>query len=307
MRIRRAFSTAFFAVVLVPFFSCASLVDKTGALLDGSAFAQKIFASYSSSENPDVTISLAHNKGSGDDIVVLIEHKRFPNLLFHGKVVAPNGGGDFDTAAKSRFALTHYTFFCSGVYGWNEFSMDISASGTFEKISPPDTRGKKKGTARISFDGNIETVGISSGKIRRGDGRMTGEQAVTALRNRRERIAAVVEWMRAYNFDGEITASPVFESQKAFAAYWKPILMPELSPKKKRTARYNSPKSVAWEKGGAEWVFAEDVYWNKTYTALIFPEYLCPVRDSGALLRDWEESVSWIYLAYSWQEVIESL
>jgi hypothetical protein len=307
MQIRCAFSAAFFSVVLVPFFSCASAVDKAGAFLDGSAFGQKIFASYTSSENPDVTISLAHNKDSGNDIAVIIGHRRFPNLLFHGKIAAPNGGGDSNPAAKSRFALTHYTFFCSGVYGWNEFSMDISASGTFEKISPPDTRGKKKGIARVSFDGAIETVSISSGKIRRGDSRMTGEQAVTALRNRRERIAALAEWMRSYNSGGGIAGNHVFESQKIFAAYWKPILMPELFPVKKRAAQFGSPRSFARKKNNDEWVFAEDIYWNKTYTALIFPDYLRPVRDSGALLRDWEESVSWIYLAYSWQEMIESL
>jgi hypothetical protein len=38
----------------------------------------------------------------------------------------------------------------------------------------------------------------------------------------------------------------------------------------------------------------------------VFPEALRPLRDSGAMLRDWEEASAWIYLEYSWESLLES-
>jgi hypothetical protein len=230
--------------------SCASLVDKAGAALDGSAF-----------------------KKTPEGVIVI--KSGFPNLTFYGISAGAQGG---------RVQLTHYTFFCSSVWGWNEFTMDVLGAATVAG-------------GRVTFSAPIEAAGISSGKIRRGETRLTGGEALTALTNRRERLAALAGWMRAQN------PAPVFASQKAFEAYWKPILLPELSAKRLRVTEYNAPGSPAWQKGTAEWSFAEDVRWNKTYTALVFPEHLRAFRDSGALLRDWEESAAWLYLEYSWDEI----
>jgi hypothetical protein len=82
-----------------------------------------------------------------------------------------------------------------------------------------------------------------------------------------------------------------FVSEKQFELYWKNILFPELASRKNRPPVYNE--------NDAEWVWASDVRWNVNYTRQLFPEELWELRNSGALLRDWEESISWIYFEYA--------
>jgi hypothetical protein len=186
--------------------------------------------------------------------------------------------------AGAQIYLTSYTFVCGNYDGWNEFTMDLSGSGVFDANATDAT---------LLLTTPLEIVQISGGKIRRGDAHITGEQALSALRNRRERLASLAEWMLLRE------GTPDFATQKAFEKYWKPILLPEMAPKRKRPAE--------WQKEGASWNWAEEVKWNTTYTALIFPEELRVLRDSGSLLRDWEEAVSWLYLEYQWNSVVDSL
>jgi hypothetical protein len=57
-----------------------------------------------------------------------------------------------------------------------------------------------------------------------------------------------------------------------------------------------------WTNTG-DWTTAEDVKWNTSYTKNVFPEHLRTSRDSGALLRDWEEALSWLYFVYEWNYI----
>jgi hypothetical protein len=52
--------------------------------------------------------------------------------------------------------------------------------------------------------------------------------------------------------------------------------------------------------GEGEWVSAGGTRWNAAYTRSAFPGELWELRDSGALLRDWEEALPWIRLLYYW-------
>jgi len=146
--------------------------------------------------------------------------------------------------------------------------------------------------ATLSVQNEIDPVQISAARIHRYDTRITRDEALTSLRNRRERIISLCEWMNAQYVPIEINESN-------FESYWKPILFPEIVSKKKRPDN--------WLLEGDKRVRAEDIRWNTGYTERVFPEELWNVRNSGTLLRDWEEALSWIYLEYKWDNIKEIL
>jgi subtilase family serine protease len=95
------------------------------------------------------------------------------------------------------------------------------------------------------------------------------------------------------------TENAEFSSRNDFEDYWKPRLFPELVSNRKRPPEYTA------NTGG--WVRADSVSWNSAYTEFLCPEELWELRNSGALLRDWEEALPWIYMEYSWDYIIKSL
>jgi hypothetical protein len=96
------------------------------------------------------------------------------------------------------------------------------------------------------------------------------------------------------------TASPFLaQDRNTFEQFWKPILFPELISRKKQP--------VGWQREGDQWKKAEDIRWNISYTERTFPELLRNIRNSGTMLRDWEEALDWIYLEYEWENIMELL
>jgi hypothetical protein len=138
----------------------------------------------------------------------------------------------------------------------------------------------------------IETIQITHGRIHRYDTRIIGNDALTSLRNRHERLSALVEWMLTLN-------GPENQDIKNFEKHWGPILFPE------RVTRRNRP--AGWQQDGDKYQRAEDIRWNTGYTERLLPEELWPVRNTGTLLRDWEETLFWIYLKYEWGNIKEML
>ncbi|MDR2071558.1 MAG: hypothetical protein LBP81_09120, partial [Treponema sp.] len=192
--------------------------------------------------------------------------------------------------AEGNFSLVSLEFLCPNLSGWNEFSRELSGRGVF-RVNAAGT-----GEAVLRLDGEVEALDITAGKIRRNSSRITGDQAISALRNRQERISALAEWMKVR---GDEKDNGGYARQDEFEKYWNPILFPELA-----TAKARPPE---WTVEGAAWVRGEDVMWNTVYTGGLFPEELLSVRNSGTMLRDWEEAAAWIYLQYEWERIMESL
>ncbi|MDR2500988.1 MAG: hypothetical protein LBD37_07920 [Treponema sp.] len=266
------------AVLLIGLFSgCSTVVQKAGEAAEGSLFQERTTAVYANRtagfQRRGVRVKrLRERKGGAESIAVTAE--AFPTLRIRG--------GAPDT--QGRFSLNSLEFFCSSLTGWNEFSLELSGTGELLPGAPGFT---------LRIGPPVESLDITQGKIRRDTRRLSGDQALTALRNRRERIRVLTEWM------GCQTERRSFADQDAFADYWKPILFPELVSVKRRPA--------AWTEAGAVWRAGEGVKWNTVYTAGLLSEELRPVRDSGTLLRDWEEALGWIYLQYQWDDLIQSL
>jgi hypothetical protein len=134
-------------------------------------------------------------------------------------------------------------------------------------------------------------VAINEGTLRRDDTVIKGTEAVDILRNRLDRIEALTAWMAQSDYARQ------FENQKDFEKYWRTILLPETVGKKKRPPLFTAEN--------ARISSAEGYKWNSDYTETLFPideapqnAELIKMRDSGALLRDFEEAVPWIYFQY---------
>ncbi|MDR2095497.1 MAG: hypothetical protein LBP76_08260 [Treponema sp.] len=255
--------------------SCAGLVEKTGRLLDGSAFAEKTLSVYRSlpsvqGGSPSRGIELRRVRSRTQEEFLIIKPEAFPTIRLRCSAPAPDGG----------FSFLACEYLEASSAGWNEFSLELAGPG-----------GKLWEQGNVVFirlgEGAFEPVQITAGKIRYGSRRQSGNEALTSLRNRYERIAALTKWMHAY------PDAPAFSGRKDFKAFWEPLLLPELS----RAGRKNSLRN------GTEWVRSEGIKWNARYTEALFPEELRTLRDSGALLRDWEETPFWIYFIYSWDDL----
>ncbi|MFP3090204.1 hypothetical protein LQZ21_07735 [Treponema sp. TIM-1] len=273
---KRGFSpTSVFAAIIAGLVvlcsGCSSLVNLGGRALDGSAFREKTLARYRGPAEEGLgQVEVREVRGKTGGSSLIISSGAMPALVFRGSI--PEAG---------EFHLISLGFLASHTTGWNEFTRELSGRGVFR------VEGDQ---ATLRLERPVDPLDISEGKIRQKDTRLIGEQALRALRNREERIAVLVQWMHSRE------AVPVFAGQKSFERYWKPILFPELVSRKKRPP--------AWSEAGAVWTRAEDIRWNTSYTGILFPEELRMVRNSGTLLRDWEEAAAWIYLEYEWDRMI---
>jgi hypothetical protein len=248
---------------------CVSLVEKTGRVVDGSAFAEKEAAVY---RTDGMAISEMRNKAGERSVIITLE--QFPAIKLRGS--APDETG--------VFFLSSLDYLGGNTHGWNEYRLELSGSGSL-------VLGET--SAALSVDDEIEAVEITSGRIKRYDTRITGSDALSSLRNRRERILALTEWMKGRE------DSPVIKNADDFEKYWKPVLFPEMVKKKKRPE--------GWQREDDQWVRAEDIRWNTSYTQRILPEILWGIRNSGTMLRDWEEALEWIYVEHEWSRIAELL
>jgi hypothetical protein len=252
---------------------CVSLVEKTGRVLDGTAFEEKTVAVYRTAKTGEAAMEIRELRNKAGERSVAITLNQFPVMKLRGTIPDSAGG----------FYLESLEYLGGSVSGWNEYSLGLSGSGSL-------ALGETEAVFSISRD--LETVEISRGRIQRYDTRLTGEEALSNLGNRRDRITALAEWMRGRK-------APAGQSRGDFEKYWKPVLLPEMAGVGKRPAE--------WRRESAQWVWAEDVRWNTDYTERVFPEELWTVRNSGTLLRDWEEALGWIYLEYEWERIVELL
>jgi hypothetical protein len=254
---------------------CVGLVEKGGKVLDGSAFEEKVTARYRYSGAiggiSGFEVREIRNRAGEASIIIVMD--QFPAVKLRGSM--PDSTGNF--------RLTSLEYLGGNLSGWNEFTLELSAEGSF-------THRPEGGPGVFTLNSPLETVEISAGKIRRSGSRLTGEEALTSIRNRYDRIQALVEWMKKK--EGVPAYTTV--NQKAFETYWQPLLLPEVIPRKKRNETWQEEAHRA----DAAWTWAEDVKWNNHYTETLLPEELRPLRNSGALLRDWEEAPGWIYFEY---------
>jgi len=267
----------FLVIFVLLFCGCISVMEKAGRTIDGSASSEKKVSVYRAYKKKgaaeDMAVTVIKNKTSEKSVIITID--KYPMMRLRGSMPDENG----------VFSLNSLEYLSGSVHGWNEYSMEIMGTGSLSFTE----------TCVLEINGEIEQIQISSGRIQRYDTRLTGAAALTSLRNRNERIIATTSWMAAFDAPERQKIKDI----KGFETFWKPILFPELVTKKKRPD--------GWLIEGDIFVKNEDIRWNTGYTGRIFLEDLNPVRNSGTMLRDWEETLSWIYLSYEWENIKDIL
>jgi hypothetical protein len=268
---------------------CVSLMEMAGQAIDGSAFKEKTTAVYRARKKDgkalDMEIRAIQNKSG--ETQTLITLGDFPAFTLRASAPAYSAA---DQNAAGKFYFISLDYLSGGAAGWNEYTLELSGAGS---LALDDA------SAVLSIPQPPEAVQISKGRIQRYDTRLTGEAALTALRNRRERMIALAEWLKAREAPEQNGAVDFKAGLKNFEKKWKPVLFPELAAAGKRPA--------LWRQAGDTSVRAEEVNWNASYTERAFPEELRPIRDSGTMLRDWEEALPWLYLEYEWEDIFSRL
>ena len=265
-----------YGILLLLCTSCVSMAEKAGRTLDGSASEEKSLAVYRSaikkSTAADMEIREVRNKKGQHSIIIFLD--QFPSIKFRASM--PD--------EKGEIYFMSMDYLAGSFHGWNEFRLDLFGTG---RLTLDDT------VAVLALPQKFETVQIASGRIRRYDTHITGSEAVDKLRDRHERITAIAGWMKQQE------NVPRDLSRNDFEEYWKPVLFPEMVSKKKQPA--------FWKQDGDLWVRAEDVRWNISYSERVFPEILREIRNSGTMLRDFEEALPWLYIEYEWERILELL
>jgi hypothetical protein len=255
---------------------CSTLVQKSGDFLDGAG--GKTLESYGSTEKDKKVRTTVRRVLIDGGEILEITNAGLPGLRLRSTPPLENGTIEFSSL---EFLSSHH-------FGWNEFSLELFGTGSF-------TAGEN--TAFLKIAEAPERVQLKEGRLRLKESRLARDEALRSLRNRRERILALTEWMKG--LDGTPAFAGPEAGQNGFEKYWKPRLFPELVSMKKRPPE--------WSAEDGDFVRAGGVRWNRDYTRRIFPESLWGYRDSAALLRDWEEGAAWIYLEYAWDSIIASL
>jgi len=252
-------------------FGCA-VMESAGRFLDGSIFEEKRKALYKSLEKDgsvaDMELSITENKNNETYFTISIS--KYPMFKLRA----------LKSSEEGAFNFTSLEYLAGSTHGWNEFSLELIGEGNFDS---------ENGVLQIL---EIELVQITKGRIQRYDTRLTSANALTALRNRRERINAITSWMTSRE-------APSLNTAKEFTNYWEPLFFPEIVPKKKRPQNWLEQDDIRQKE--------DDINWNLSYTERVFSEELWTVRNTGTLLRDWEEAFSWIYMEYNWEYIVELL
>ncbi len=261
------------------FCGCLSLTENVGQIADGSAFAEKTILRWS---GKGLEAALVESKddvdtSSGKKQELLITLEEFPFLEFRASAPIST------PSAEDEVSFISLRYLVGTAAGWNEWTRELSGFLTFRRIG---------NIAYISLESPLMAGAVIEGKILHNGEKRAGAEAVSSLSARADRVAALSTWMRLH------TEERSFPNAAAFYAYWRPILFPELVRARYRPALYTETAAKEPSKGAVA-----DIRWNAAYTAALLPEELRPLRDSGALLRDWEEAPDWIYAEYEWARI----
>jgi hypothetical protein len=245
LRRKRVFLIVCLGAVLT---SCSTLVEKGGEALNGEAFKYKQLALYrGGSKGSYVEAELVKNKKDGEK-GLLMSAEEYPGFVLNLSTPGVKNGVIFNSVK----ILT------SSVYGWNEISLQLLGAALFS----PSFDGE---TAVFSIETMPERVEIVSGELRYNENHLSGEESLTQLKKRRERILYLCQWMKDYEHKWPRREPPESAEEKRdeinyFADYWRPLSLKE------------GPKELLANNG---------------------------------LDRDWNEAAAWIYYEYNWETVLK--
>ena len=193
--------------------------------------------------------------------------------------------GDIECLVKSLYFFTNWS------NGWTECELEAFGQLLFKK----DENNKFK----CVVIEEIELLDIKTGSIKFFDDYYFEDKAKRNIRNKLDRINSI------NNFLKEKENIPYFKSlkkgdksdknEKSYISLTYSLFFPELT----LNSPYSKNSEYRVRSIEEDTTLEETILWNKLYTKAIFPENLQPIRDSGSLLRDYEESVELFFMDYN--------
>jgi hypothetical protein len=226
-------------------------------------------------------------------ILLLKKHKDLSWFELSSNLINPavlkgdytiNENGDIECLIKSLYFFTNWT------NGWTEGELEAFGQLLFKK-----NENDKYSCVIIE---EVELLDVKSGSIKFFDDYYYEDRARRNIRNKLDRINSI------NNFLKEKENISYFKSlrnnkdktEKSYIPLTYQLFFPELTLNSPYSNKNSEYKVVSVKE---DTQLEETILWNKIYTKAIFPENLQPVRDSGSLLRDYEESVELFFMDYN--------
>jgi hypothetical protein len=185
-------------------------------------------------------------------------------------------------------SITEMHWFSNWANGWTEATL----SATGELLLSPN--GKEWTISVVQPPRLDDPVAAST---RYFDNYLTGERALEEFTHRWDRILAVVALLKQKLQEQwfEYTVAP-----------WQPGRRPETASFEEATRKFLFPEVYGYSeppRQDSQSVRSESIKWNVDYSTASFPENLRPIRNSGTMLRDFEECLGLWRLAYCLDEL----
>jgi hypothetical protein len=229
-----------------------------------------------------------HSAPNGGNATLTIYSENNGNRAFRLAGAYPSSAALTGTATGNdnsgyTLTVTELEWFSNWVDGWTEAkflaSGSISVAGTGANDKPQRDRARA-----LSPVAPIAIESPSWAKIRYRDTIIDPDTATGQLANRWDRVVAITIFLAEKNITYSGTGK---DALRDFETNARKILFPEL---------YGYPEGST-KGAGKESALAEGVSWDTAYTLAAFPEELRAIRDSGTILRDWEEGFELFLLA----------
>ena len=197
--------------------------------------------------------------------------------------------GNVQLTADGRvLSITEMHWFSNWANGWTEARL----SATGKLLLSQNGQGWS-----ISVVQPPQLGDPAAASMRYFDDYLDGEHALEEFTHRWDRILAVVAVLKQKLHERwfEYTVAP-----------WKPGRPSEASSFEEATRKFLFPEVYGYSEPpsrDSQSVRAEAINWNVDYTAANFPENLRAIRNSGTMLRDFEECLGLWRLAYCLDEL----
>jgi len=165
------FRAAALALIVFIILNCTTMAQKSGEILDGTAFREKIISVYRNDKTPKSELRKIINDES--DEYLAFSSEKYPGLRIIMSIPTENG----------RVLFNRAEILSSHIHGWNELSLDLYGEGVFYEN---DAWGI------FELSAPVQRLDITRGRIRYKDNRIGGQEALEKLKDRRERIIGMI-------------------------------------------------------------------------------------------------------------------
>jgi len=238
-----------------------------------------------STEDPADLATFIVKKDNTGELQGELRSPLLPGATFTGDVVAEQ--------REYIFYITTVRFFTNWPNGWTEGIYEASGTYTLEKQKPD-----RRGGFLLRVEDPFTLWNIKHGAVRYFDTYFRGDDGLSKVKNRIDRIEETTD------FVNKKTEREIWYSLEDYSQTAAPLLFPEA---KRRFAQQNRLFQSCREECCEERALGAGIRWCTGYSVELLPENLIPLRNSGTMWRDWEESGKLWYTVSNLDYVMHTL